>query len=312
MSKEKIYGYKILFHHGVGDCLRMLTEQPAINLHSKNNKIIIYYAYENFNTEDYQINYDPMSTLHWALIIHEILKNVDFFQLVGYENYESLDVVELSNWNRPRPLDEKTQLRNLYPDEYQGFDIPIDTESRNFLDKLLDIPISIAVQISGRWPTKNYDPEKYVKLFKLILEKYPNCNIFLFDDPGKTVDPRMLFDIRIVDLSQRLTGAPLIKLIQEVDYLICPDSYSKYLRNWAKGRQTVLCSQIHSGVVMPYTLLRHCFGPYNDLNSARLLFNPLVKILGAKYNNNLTHIDMVDNINEITPEEIINSIEIEK
>lgn len=306
MKSNTLTEFKIRFHSGLGDCFRMLSEQPAIDLHNKKHNIKIYYTYDTCTPMMFYNQYNPNTDLPMHLAVHDIFKNVEFFKAVGHEDFLNLEVPELDNWKCD--YREEYQLRNIYENEHQGFDIPVSNLDLIILNNLLHSPVNIAIQFSGKDPVKNYSIANYLKLLKLILKKFPHCKIFLFDRPGKDIDTSLFFDNRIVNLTSVMSRTLLINLIQRVDYLISPDSYSKYVRNWANGKQTVIYSKLD--YMSPLDSLKWTFGNYNDKISARLVYNPLVKILGVKYNDDLTSADCVQNLNDISPEEIVNSIDI--
>ena len=57
-------------------------------------------------------------------------------------------------------------------------------------------------------------------------------------------------------------------------------------------------------------VLEGCFGDFKNPNTAGLLFNPDVKLLGVKYTGNLDNLEIVDNINDITPNDVFDSIKL--
>ena len=106
-------------------------------------------------------------------------------------------------------------------------------------------------------------------------------------------------------------------MIQQVDYLICPCSYSKYVRRWVNGKQTIIAC--HYSYLPDSSTLNEVFGHYKYKCRPGLIYNPAVTVLGAKYppegdpwsssydfkNDDYS---IIENINQITPEEIFNTI----
>ena len=305
--------FKIRFHSGVGDCFRLLSEQPSIDLYNKKYGLKIHWVYDNYSINEYN-NLNFKSDLKPPFILYDIFKNVDFLKLVSQEECNDLDCVELSNWhnNQYASWQPEKQLRGIFPNqEHQGFSIPlIEVEKMQLASILKDTDIFITVQISGKGEGKTYSTKKYVELFKSILQKYPTAKIFLVDYPTYTVNPSLLIDDRIVNLVGKISRAQEINLIQKADWHICPDSYSKYIRNWVSGKQTILCSSV--SWMTDTELLRECFGRADIAYTAGLVYNPNVKILGAQYKENLQDVKMVDSIQKILPEEIFDSIDINK
>lgn len=299
--------FKIRFHSGLGDCFRMLTEQPAINLVNERQGLKIHWVYDLSELEDVEtLSIDKEYPLH--VVLKNIFKNVNFLNQVSQKEYSNLQVPELNNWKIGACLSE--QLRGIYPDEeIPGFDIPCSVNEEEQLGNLLSKKgISICVQLTGKDKKKQYLNENYVELFKLILTNYPYSKIFLFDNPVKTVDNSLLFDARIFDVTRRFTLTQHINLIKKADYLIAPDSYSKYIRRWVNGRQSILCTTLD--YISNRSILQGCFGDFKNPNTAGLLFNPDVKLLGVKYTGNLDNLEIVDNINNITPNNVFDSIKL--
>lgn len=298
--------FKIRFHSGLGDCFRMLTQQPSIHLFNETTGLKIHWVYDrsgavqNLPTQRYT-NY-PLQ-----FVMQEILQNVDFFNPVSYDEYVSLQVTELDNWKLENTVVD--QLQGIFPTESPGFDIPMSLNEKSQLETLLSKKgSSICVQLTGKDERKNYSSSNYRKLFELILHTYPHTKILLIDHPDKKVDSSLLFDNRIFDLTSKFTIVQQINLIRRADYLIAPDSYSKYIRRWSNGRQSILCTSLD--YISNRGLLLGCFGDYQQPYTAGLLFNPDVKLLGVKYTENLDDLEIVDNINNITPNDVFDSIKL--
>ena len=296
--------FKIRFHSGLGDCFRMLTEQPAIDLFNKTTGLKIHWVYDRTGIEQYRpVDRHVQYPMH--LVLQEILQNVDFFNLVSQEEYANLQVTELDNWK----LESKAanQLQGMYLKENPGFEIPMTQEEGYQLEQLLSNKgSSICVQLTGKDERKNYSASNYRKLFELILVSYPHTKILLIDTPDKPVDPSLLFDNRIFDLTSKFTLVQQINLIKQADFLIAPDSYSKYIRRWVNGKQSILCTSLD--YISNHALMLGCFGDYTKPYTAGLLFNPSVTLLGVKYTGNLHNLEIVENINYIQPEDIFKSI----
>lgn len=295
--------FKIRFHSGLGDCFRMLTEQPAIKLVNELHGLKIHWVYDQAGLAS-----SPTRNSNYPLhlVLYEIFQNVDFLNPVSQEEYTNLQVPELTNWKVD--YDPNNQLRGLYPGiESPGFDIPISpAEMRQVRHLIGQYNLSFCVQLTGKDERKRYSTDNYITLFNLILDKYPDSSILLIDTPDRPVDKTLLFDQRIIDLTSIFTLTQQIELIRLADYLIAPDSYSKYVRRWVNGKQTILCTTLD--YISNKSLLSGCFGDYRKPNTAGLIFNPDVKLVGASYSENLDIVEIVDNINNIRPDEIFNSI----
>lgn len=313
--------FKIRLHSGLGDVFRLLSEHTSIDLFYKTHGLKLYWVYEQYDLKDYENpeQYTDSETRPMCIIVHDILRNVPFLKLVSQDEFNDLDVPELDNWyNRSEDV-EPFRLRGLFSNERQGFKIPLleneDLEIKNLINLSKK---TICVHVSGRDKIKNYSVDNYVKLFQMLFEKYTDLTIFLIDRPGKTIDSCMLFDPRIINLIDKISRVQEINLIQKVDYLIAPCSYSKYVRRWVNGKQIILLC--HYTYMSDSTTLSDIFGHYKYAWRPGLLYNPNITLLGATYpreddlevNFNRFNDDqcsIVKNINYITPEEIFNSID---
>ena len=69
--------FKIRFHSGLGDCFRMLTEQPSINLVNERQGLKIHWVYDRSELEDVgTLSIDKEYPLH--AVLQNIFKNVNF------------------------------------------------------------------------------------------------------------------------------------------------------------------------------------------------------------------------------------------
>lgn len=314
--------FKIRLHSGLGDVFRLLSEHTSIDLIYQTRGLVLYWVYEQYDLKDYANpeQYTDSETRPMCIIVHDIFSKVPFMKLVSQDDFNALEVTELANWyNNPKiPNDpEPFKLRGMFPNEQQGFKIPLSVEEDLEVNRLINLSDkTICVHVSGRDKIKEYSVDSHVKLFQLLLAKYTDLTIFLIDRPGKFIDPRMLFDTRIVNLVDKVSRVQEINLIQRVDYLICPCSYSKYVRRWVNGKQTIIAC--HYNYLSDSSTLNDVFGHYKHKWRPGLIYNPSVTVLGATYppEEDPWHgghsfndaYSIIENINEITPVEIFNTI----
>jgi hypothetical protein len=317
--------FKIRLHAGLGDIFRMLSEHTSIELFYKTYGLTIYWVYAeskitpNDLMQQYLPDTDTITYRPLGVIIYDILSRVPFFKLVSQDEFESLNVPELNNWNDPQ---NKFILRGVFPDEKQGFQIPLTYTEQQELDNILSRSAkTICIQYSGRDSIKNYPVDSYVKLFRWLLVKYPDASILLIDRPDKIIDEQILNIDRnkIVSLIGKISRAQEVNLLLQVDYLICPCSYSKYVRRWVNGKQTVLAN--HYDYLDDTSVLNDVFGHYKYPWKTGLVYNPNCVILGAEYPKEEElepnyigfksgQVKLIDHISNITPEEIFMSVNI--
>ena len=315
--------FKIRLHSGLGDVFRLLSEHTSIDLYYQTHGLVLYWVYEHYDMKDYENpeQYTDGETRPMCVIVHDIFSKVPFMKLVSQDDFNALEITELDNWyNRSEvpsdPLPFK--LQGMFPDEKQGFKIPLSAEEDLEVDRLINLSAkTICVHVSGRDKIKEYAVDSHVELFQMLLAKYPDLTIFLIDRPGKLIDERMLFDNRIINLVDKVSRVQEINLIQRVDYLICPCSYSKYVRRWVNGKQTIVAC--HYNYLLDSSTLNEVFGHYKYKWRPGLIYNPAVTVLGANYppeedpwsssySFDSTQYKIIENINEITPVEIFNTI----
>lgn len=327
--------YKIRFFGGLGDCLKMITEQTSLYRYSQENRMLIYWVYSDMNIVDLvysRFNGSKIKNGQWAYIrdydkvedyntghtttvsgsypvhqaLHDLLKEFPFFHLTDQNHFANSDAIELANFrcnNYPDFQGDK-QLKKLYQNEKGGLQFNLDDL---YIRVLLEgVKTSFCFQLSGSNDQKKYDVDKHIKIFKMILDAYPSSKIFLIDKPNYIVDPSMLFDDRIVSLVGKASIVQCAKLIQKVDYLIAPDSYSKYIRKWVDGRQILLCHKLdchpdERGVLQ------------DAFNLVGLCNDPNVKLLGVEYTTNekneIATASFTQSMNDISPEEIFTAIQ---
>lgn len=295
--------FKIRLRAGIGDSLRMLMEHSSIQFCNNTSSLKIYWTYGHHRCIEYTSGCGDC-TMNDKM--RELFSLVPFLEHVSSSAFDELNVPELWNWETGDVL-----LRGLgtLEQETQGFKIPMSsTEEIEFIQLFDTSDYTICIQLSGWDRVKQYSTDNLVELFKMILEYRPRTRIFLSDSPKKIVDERLLFDQRIVNLVGKISFRQTFNLIQRVDYFIGPDSYGKYVRKWVNKLQTILCCELGYDASVRDILI-NCFGDGNKTYwSPGLLFNPYVKLLGASYDKDLRNCKFIDSINDITPEEIFNSM----
>jgi len=327
--------FKIRFTGGLGDCLKMITEQTSLYRYYQEKGLHIYWVYSNMNivdivykqfqgskildgkwsyirdydkVEDYNTGHTSTTSggypVHQAL--YDLLKYFSFFELTDQHTFANLDVPELDNYrcNGYPTFQRDKQLKGYIDGDQGGWEIQY--QDPILYDLITSVQYTFCFQLSGSNHAKKYDVEKYIKIFQMILDRYPSCRIFLIDRPNYFVDPALLFDWRIHNMVGKASMIQCAKIIQAVDYLIAPDSYSKYLRKWVNGKQIILCTTLdcHPNVVAMLQDAFHIVG---------LLNNEKVTLLGGSYtihNNRVSSASLVNSMNEISPEEIFNAIKL--
>jgi hypothetical protein len=327
--------YKIRFFGGLGDCLKMITEQTSLCQFHKENRLLIYWVYSDMNIVDlvysrfhgskiknnqwaYIRDYDKVedyNTGHTTTVsgsypvhqaLHDLLKEFNFFYLTDQNYFANSDAIELNNFrcNQYPNYKHDKQLKGLYKDEKGG--LIFQKEDYHITSLLEGVETSFCFQLSGSNSQKIYDVNNHIKIFKMILDAYPKSKIFLIDKPNYVVDSSLLFDDRIVSLIGKVSIVQCAKLIQKVDYLVAPDSYSKYIRKWVDGKQILLCHKLDCHPNERQIL-------HDAFNIVGLCNNPDVKLLGVTYTTNnkneIQSASFVPTMNDILPEEIFNAIQ---
>lgn len=277
---------KIKVSGGIGDCLRYISLNSGLITYFDKFGIKVYWTYQRDITD-----------LYVTEAIIPLFDHCPYLEYIPEENFDSLDAVPIypnaDYYVRNQTNNIKINLSQKETEEL----ISIQNNSK----------IKIVVQFFGSKLTKDYF--KYKSVFEILLNKYSEATIFLVDAPGVVIDDCVFFDKRIVSLIGKINLAQTVHLIQQADYFIGPDSYGKYVCTWNNTKATILCSKVNK--YNDINLLTDCF--YGYKNNIGLCFNPNIKLLGVQYsgdNNQVKDVQFIKNINELTPEEIADSVKI--
>lgn len=286
-NSEYFYALKINLHSGIGDSLKAISRNSSLRAFAASGKLKLYWTYAA----------DGLRDSNWReLFKTQLFNRVGWMEYVSNDAFHFLNVSEISNGY-------SGAIFNKYDSQSKmGIDIPLTGEEESFLHKLHEnVNFGIGVQLQGNDPKKRWSSEKYIELFRLLLIRFPLSKIFILDAPSVAVDPAMLFDQRIISLVGVTNIAQNINLIQSMDLWISPDSFSKYVANWSNTQQvSMCCSYPHTP---PHLLMEHAY------NNVGLCFNPRVNIIGIEFDQYLNIKNFVDDVNDITPEQVMKAIE---
>jgi len=194
--------FKIRFFGGLGDCLKMITEQTSLYKAYQNYGISIYWVYSDTNIVElvysrfygskikngqwaYIRDYDKVedyNTGHTVTVsgaypvhqaLHDLLKEFPFFHLIDQHTFANSEAIELANYrcNDYPGFRKDKQLKGLYIKEKGGLIFKQDDDYINSLLKGTDK--TFCFQLSGSNAQKKYDKEKHIEIFKMILDNYP-------------------------------------------------------------------------------------------------------------------------------------------
>lgn len=284
--------FKIKLEGGIGDCLRTLSMHKSLYLYNKNHGLQVFWTYKDDN---------PNWQRYYTKLLNDfILVRAEFFRHVSEEIYNSLNFTELKDMNL---LTDVITFDNYSPDDSFGFPVTMNFDERQQLERIYttNADVNIVIQINGGAEHKFY--QLYKEVCQLLLKKFPRCRIFLIGSGYINVD-NLLFTEYIINLVNRINLAQAFNLIQMADYFIGPDSFGKYARHWSRKKQTILVSKAN---ISDWSLLTNCF--------MFLLNDPTIKLLGILPNKELPvgykeEDFVISDINCITPESIVQSIEL--
>lgn len=256
---------KIRLRGGIGDCLKLLLIHHQVVDYCNQFKATCFVTYEC----------SEVGGLPNQQVVKEVCERTTILKYIDETSYNNLDVQDLRTCNR----------KNL---KCLGLELSLHkSEEIQFNNKKL----SIAIQTRGMDLTKRWKPEKIKEIIECI-----DANIF---------------DIYLIDRADYLTGIEFyfkdninVKIpnhsfvqnyntILNCNYLISPDSWSKYVMQSNNNLKMVLCCTL-----LPYIsqekMFVDCFhGIYN---------NQQTKIVGYRQDDKNV---LVDDINDIPSEEII-------
>lgn len=269
---------KIHLHSGIGDCIKTLTcNYPLLSLSKKyGTEIIATYGGEGTNDCGWE-----------SLIKNELINHIQGFSYVSKKEYELLKHPTVESFF-------KNGAKNLLLESY----LPLQfKKTKTFLTKHVR---RIAIQTDSNDGRKKYPIENWAEIIKEILKKHKNTHVYLFDAPKR----RDYIDNNIDTTHERvynMAGKELwesISLLQQMDLLISPDSYSKYIALCSRVPAILLCCELE--YISVDDMLEFCFkGIYNNDN---------YQLLGLKYSNGHQVEDAVKDIKEINRQEIIDHL----
>jgi hypothetical protein len=286
--------YKICLRAGIGDTLNLLGYNNSIDKYCKINNAKIYWTYDL-----------KFENCGWTVTLKELFKYCPYMEYIDYYEFKNHKATELYNHLEA----DKSLLRNLYGDENKGgISLILPLEEENQINQFFEEGIiTIGFQLSSADGTKQYSTENFVKLFKLILDKFENVKILAIESPLYHPPKELFFDDRIINLVGKISFAQCFTIIQKTDYWISSDSYSKYIRNWVDKPQTVLCT-----FLTWFTNDNTCSVFNWAFVNPGLANNPKVTILGVEYTPDFKNVIWGASVNNISPEEIFKSIDLSK
>lgn len=256
---------------GIGDCIKLTTcNYPLISLNKKHGtEIIITYGGEGTNDCGWK-----------SLIKNELINHIEGFSYVSNKEYELLkhQTVESFFKNHGRDL----SLESYLPFQFKKDKACLTKHVRR-----------IGIQTDSNDGRKKYPIENWAEIIKEIVERYEYTHVYLFDAPNR----REYINKNIDTTHERvynMAGKELwesVFLLQKMDLIISPDSYSKYIALCSRIPAILLCCELeYIGVD---EMLRTCFnGIHNNDNYKLLGLDP----------------QPVKNINKITTKKIISCI----
>jgi hypothetical protein len=198
-------------------------------------------------------------------------------------------------------VSNRIKFDNYSTEDNFGFPVSMTLDEQDQLERfyITRSTINIVIQINGGAEYKFY--QHYREVCLLLGEKFPKCRIFLIGSGPVNVD-NIVFTEFVINLVNRINLAQAFNLIQMAEYFIGPDSFGKYVRHWSGKKQTILVSK--TNLADRYTLA-NCF--------MFLTNNPTVTLLGVLPNKDFLVGEefqdyLISDINTITPEEIVNTI----
>ena len=262
---------KIHLHSGIGDCIKTLTcNYPLLSLNKKyGTEIITTYGGEGTNDCGWE-----------SLIKNELINHIEGFEYVSNEDYKRLKHQTVESFFEDNA--NNLLLESYLPLQFKNSTIYLTKHVRR-----------IAIQTDSNDGRKKYPIENWAVITKAIVERSKHTQVYLFDAPHR----REYIDKNIDTTQERvynMAGKELwesISLLQQMDLLISPDSYSKYVALCSRVPAILLCCELE--YIDADEMLRTCFsGIYGNDNYKLLGLAPTA----AK------------NITKITTQEILNCI----
>jgi len=240
---------KIHLHSGIGDCIKTLTcNYPLLSLNKKyGTEIITTYGGEGTNDCGWE-----------SLIKNELISHIEGFSYVSNKEYELLKHPTVESFF-------KNHAKNLLLESHLPF------QFKNPKTCLTKHVRRIAIQTDSNDSRKKYPIENWAAITKVIVERDEHTHVYLFDAPNR----REYINKNIDTTHERvynMAGKELwesVSLLQKMDLIISPDSYSKYIALCSRIPAILLCCELeYIGVD---EMLRTCFNGIHNNDNYKLL-----------------------------------------
>ena len=260
---------KIHLEGGIGDCLKVLTcNFPLRSLYEQHQvQTFVTYGGKGYNDAG------------WGEILKkEIIDQTDHLIDGDGRKDPCPDVQDFFD-NNPLPHLEK--LLPLLLNSQSPTPIP-SKKCRN-----------IAVQLDSNDPRKKLPLKKWNELIQRILNEHKHTHLYIIDAPSRKEIITSEIDLSSdrVSCTAGNSLSQTIHLLSQMDLVIAPDSFSKYICLCHRIPGIILCAELSYMTVSD--MLLTCFGGIHDNDNFKLLG------LGAS---------PVQNINEINTNEILQHI----
>ena len=262
---------KIHLEGGIGDCLKVLTVNFALLSLYKKHKCETVIAYGGPKVND----------CGWGNILkNELIDQIEGFSYIDHKEFDELDCPTVQDFFKTDA--RQLLLQKLMPLKFKNkFHFPLSAHRR------------IAIQTDSNDKRKKYSIEKWEKLIQKILKKYKHTDLYIFDSPSRAdyLDKHLSTTHNRVHNCSGIKLWESITLLQKMDLLIAPDSFSKYICLPSRVAAIILCAELH--YMNTSDMLRTCFNGIHHNDNFKLIG------LGA---------EPVSNINQIEVEEILSYV----
>lgn len=270
---------KIRLAGGIGDCLRSISRHPILATFIEQSKFKIFWTY------------GITGDLGWTKLLRDdVFGRSSSFIYIPPEVFDFVSLPELFSGSYGDVVLSNSNASTQFCD---GFSLKLnETELALLTDINFDESnYNVGIQISGNDKLKHWPVNNYVRLINHIHEKYPKSHVYIMDSPTRSFPSEGYDNSRVTNLIGVSSISFNIELIKRLSLWISPDSYSKYVANWAKVPQVIFCCKLP--YIEPNHMVKSCFEEVGILNGA------INKFVGLDFDSDGKVISSFDDISLI-------------
>jgi hypothetical protein len=271
--------FKIRLAGGIGDCLRSISRHPMLASFTEQSKFKIFWTY------------GITGDLGWTQLLRDdVFGRNSSFIYIPPEIFNFVSLPELFSGSYGDVVLSSSMSRLNF---CNGFSLKLNDAELALLNSINfdESKFNVGIQISGNDKLKHWPVNNYIRLINHIHGLYPESHVYIMDSPSRHFPSKGYDNSRVTNLIGLSSISFNIELIKRLSLWVPPDSYSKYVANWIKVRQIILCCKL------PYIetghMIKSCF---EEVGITR---GPVNKLVGIDFDSDGNVISYIEDISLI-------------